>query len=170
MQFRDSLRKLTATAVLTAVALIVFVVEAQIPPIVPLPGIKLGLANAITLIAMELLGKRYAAGLVLLRIVLSAVLTGTLMSFLYSLCGGVLSLAVMCMVHKLLGSSKLWAISVLGAIAHNAGQLLVAMRLLGFGAVIGYLPTLTISAIICGAGVGLCAQAVSARLKNMKII
>ena len=81
-------KKLAAAAMLTAAALIIFIIEAQIPPIVPIPGIKLGLSNVVTLTAILMLGKAWGSGVHIVRIFLGTLFTGQAVSFLYSISGG----------------------------------------------------------------------------------
>ncbi|MBR5700984.1 MAG: Gx transporter family protein, partial [Oscillospiraceae bacterium] len=88
-------KKLCILALLSAVALSIWAAEGLIPPIVPLPGIRLGLANIILLLTLYLYGRRGTCLVLAVRLILGAALAGTLMSFLYSLAGGVLAFAVM---------------------------------------------------------------------------
>ena len=90
-------KRLAVLAMFTAIALTIFVAEAQIPPVVPIPGVKLGLANIVTLIAMALLGRRQAGEILLVRIVLGSVFTGGVSAMLFSIAGGVLAYLVMCL-------------------------------------------------------------------------
>ena len=87
-------KRLAVLAMFTAIALTIFVAEAQIPPVVPIPGVKLGLANIVTLIAMALLGRRQAGEILLVRIVLGSVFTGGVSAMLFSIAGGVLAYLV----------------------------------------------------------------------------
>ena len=148
-------KKLVLTAILAAVALIVFVLEAQIPAPIPVPGVKLGLANVITLAAMALLGRKQAAAVLAVRLLLGSMFTGGFSAFLYSVAGGVLAYAVMA---ALLGVIPLWAVSVLAAIAHNLGQLVVAVLMTGTPGLFWYGPALLLSAILTGAFTGVAAQ------------
>lgn len=159
-------KKLTFMALLLAVALTVFAVEAQIPPLVPIAGVKLGLANVVTLTALVWLGRKEAFILLMLRIILGNVFAGQAVSFIYSMCGGLLCFLVMALCLKPLGRERLWVVSVLGAIAHNIGQILAAMALTGTAAVIVYLPVLLISAVVTGAFTGLAAQILTSRLRK----
>ena len=88
-------KKLTLTAILTAFALIAFVIEGAIPPLTPIYGVKLGIANVFTLFALYVLGARYGMAVMLLRIVLGNIFAGQLVSFIYSLTGGLLSFLLM---------------------------------------------------------------------------
>ena len=159
-------RKLTLS-MFTAIALTVFLIEANLPGLVPIPGVKLGLSNCITLIVLAMLGKREAGIVLLLRIVLGSIFAGQAVSFLYSLAGGALCYAVMCVMLKALGVKQLWAVSIFGALAHNAGQLLIAVLLTNAG-VLWYAPVLLVSAIVTGAFTGVAAQAVVKALPKEK--
>ncbi len=160
-------KRLAADAVLTAAALVVFVIEAQIPAPMAVPGIKLGLANVITLVAMSLFGKKDAAAILFMRILLGSVFCGSAASLTYSLSGGVCCYLVMCLMSRVLTGSRLWAVSVFGAIAHNVGQLTAAAMMLSSAKVFLYFPALLLSAIITGAFTGLCAQLTVGRLKKI---
>ena len=87
--------KITQIALLISFALIIHVLEAQIPPIVPVPGVKLGLSNIITVLALYLLKKREAVVVVLLRVIMSSAFSGSLSAFLYAASGSLMSLCVM---------------------------------------------------------------------------
>lgn len=160
-------KRLTIDAMLAAAALILFIVESQIPPLVAIPGIKLGLANIVTLLAIVSLSKRDAAAILAVRIVLGSVFAGQIMSFFYSLAGGVLCLAAMCLSVKILNEKQIWAVSVIGAIAHNVGQLAVAFLVLG-KYVLYYTPVLMISGVVTGVFTGLCAQFALKYFKRIK--
>ena len=155
------------TGILSAVALVIFIAEAQIPPLVPVPGIKLGLSNAVTLIAIVCLGKKEGAAVLIVRILLGNIFTGQAFSFFYSLAGSTLSYAVMCLSVNALSGERLWAVSVLGALAHNAGQLGVAYFVTQTPQVLWYTPFLVISGILTGAFVGLCVMYFSKHLKKI---
>lgn len=156
--------RITAMAMLTTVALTIFMVEAQIPPLVPIPGVKLGLANIITVYAMFALGPKEAGLIFLTRIILGSVFSGQLMSLIYSLSGGTLCYLTMLFMRRLVTGKQIWVLSVLGAIAHNIGQIMAAMVVLGTWSVLYYLPVLMLSGIVTGLFTGLCAQTVLARL------
>lgn len=152
------IQDLTACAVLTAVALVIFLVEAQIPPVIAVPGIKLGLANVVTLFALVFLGKKQAFVILLARVFLGNLFAGQMMSFFYSLSGGICCFVVMALLLPCLSSKQLWVCSVFGAVAHNIGQLMVAAGILQSWHVFWYLPILGISAVITGTFTGLCVQ------------
>ena len=157
-------------ALLTGIALAIFVVEAQLPPIAPIPGIKPGLANIVTVWALFTLGPLDAALSLLARILLSALFSGQLMALLYSLCGGVCAYIVSLLARRSVTDRQIWVVSILGAVAHNAGQLLAATAVLGTGAVWYYGPVLGVSGVAAGAFTGLAAQFLYDRLKNIRYL
>lgn len=163
-------KNLILTAILTAAALVAFTIEAAIPPLTPIYGVKLGIANVFTLFALYALGTRQAAAVLFLRIVLGSIFTGQLVSFIYSLTGGVLSFALMLILKKFFPLKQVWVLSVLSAVMHNIGQLAAAVLMTGTVQILYYLPVLLISGIIAGAFTGLCAQLVLLRLKKLSII
>ena len=156
-------RKLALMAMFTAASLIVFVIEAQIPAPIPVPGVKLGLANIVTLIAMVMLGRREAGLILLVRIAMGSMFTGGFSAFLYSVAGGVLAYAVMA---ALIGVLPMWVVSILAAIAHNFGQLALAVLVTGTPALFWYGPALLLAAILTGAFTGFAAQYLSKAVRG----
>ncbi len=161
-----NVRKLCTLALLTAAALVIFVAEAQIPPVIAVPGVKLGLSNIIVLLTMYIYGRREGAVVLGLKIVLGSIFSGQLMSFFYSAAGGLLCLGVMSMLKGMLTEKQIWATSAFGAAAHNIGQLIVAIAILGTEKLVWYLPVLLASGIITGLFTGLCAQITLPRLRR----
>lgn len=157
-------KKLALMAMLTAASLIVFVIEAQIPAPVPVPGVKLGLANVITLVAMLLLGRREAGLILFVRIAMGSVFAGGVSGFIFSICGGVLAYAVMCLTVRAFPLKMLWVVSTLGAVAHNIGQLIAAVAITKTAALLVYAPVLLASGIVTGAFTGLAAMYLLRRL------
>ena len=150
-------KRLAVLAMFTAIALTIFVAEAQIPPVVPIPGVKLGLANIVTLIAMALLGRRQAGEILLVRIVLGSVFTGGVSAMLFSIAGGVLAYLVMCLLIGVFPEKLMWVVSVLAALAHNAGQLAVALWVSGTVSMLVYAPALVAASVVTGAFTGVAA-------------
>lgn len=144
-------KQVSLCAVLIALALALGFLERFVPlqMIVPLPGIKLGLANIVTLVALSLLKTRYAFAIVLCRCVFSAVFGGGMTGLLFSLCGGVLALGVMAAAGKRAVFS-VYGVSILGAAAHNIGQIIASMALLGSVYIAAYLPPLLLVSIATG--------------------
>ena len=141
---KHSTKQLTRMALLTAVALAIHVAEAQIPPLVAIPGVKLGLANIITVYAAFSIGGGPAAMILIARILLGSMFGGGLMSLAYSLAGGLLCLIVTLVLRRVLANRQIWVASVMGAIAHNIGQILVAIVVTGTPSIVSYLPVLMI--------------------------
>lgn len=151
-------KKLTALSMLTAIALIIFIIEAQLPPLAPIPGIKMGLANVITLFTMVCFGRKEAFTVLILRIVLGSIFAGQMMSLIYSMAGGILCFLAMSLAIKIFKENRLWIVSVFGALAHNIGQVIAAAAVTSTWQVVGYLPVLAVSAVITGAFTGLAAS------------
>lgn len=149
-------KRVALDAVFAAIALLLFMVEAQIPAVVPIPGVKLGLANIMTLVAIHLLGKGDAAAVVFVRITLGAILAGNMSTFLFSSTGALLCFLLLCVLQN--RTLPIWAKSVCGAAAHNIGQIIVAAIYMHTSSVLWYLPYLLLAAIISGSFTGLCAQ------------
>lgn len=163
-------KKLALMAMLTAASLIVFVIEAQIPsPLPGVPGVKLGLANIITLVAMLLIGRREAGLILLVRIVMGSVFAGGVSGFMFSLAGGALAYTVMSLTLKLFPEKLLFVVSVLGAAAHNTGQLAVAVWLTGTPSVLVYGLILLASAIVTGIFTGFGAMYLYRALKKLYV-
>ena len=153
-----STKKLVFMALLTAISLGIWILEAQLPPLIPVPGVKPGLASVVTLIAMALLGRREALAILLMRVVLSCLFAGSFSAILFSMSGGLVSWAVMALTVGLLEEKLLWAVSVLGALGHNAGQLLAAVAVTKTpGLLWSYGPILVIAAVATGALTGVTA-------------
>ena len=157
-------KRLTELALLTALALIIFVVELQIPSLTPIPGIKLGLANIITVYAVYRYKAGEAALVLLARIILGSIFSGNMMAIMYSLAGGTLCLLGMLLLKRVIPPKHMWLCSVFGAVLHNVGQVIVACVVTGTLWILGYLPVLVLSGCIAGAFTGLCAQLVASRL------
>ena len=153
-----SIKKMTILALFTTMALIIFTIESAIPPLAPIPGIKLGLANIITLVTLRIYSPKDTFLVLFVRILLSCLLVGQAMSLMYSLAGGVLCFLGMCLFNRLLGPRFLFFTSIVGAICHNVGQVLVAYLITTVPGVWAYLPFLLLSGIITGLFTGLCAQ------------
>ncbi len=141
-----------------ALALGIYALESFIPNPIPIPGIKLGLANIITLVVLKKYGFRDAALVLIVRILLSAVLFGSMYSFLYSLTGGAFCLVCEYFINKFLKGKAIYVTAVFGALLHNAGQLLIAFLLTSVPGVVVYIPYLAIAAVSTGFLTGLAAH------------
>ena len=155
-------KRLVLLALLTAVAMILSYVESLLPS-VGIPGVKMGLANIAVIFALFRFGWKEAAALSLVRVVLVSLLFGSVGAMLYSLAGAVLSLAVMALLRRIDRFSTV-GISVAGGVAHNAGQILMAMLILQTKQLLGYLPVLAVSGIAGGVLTGLAAALLIRRI------
>lgn len=163
-------KRVAVCGLLTALALVLSLVERMFPlsAAVPVPGIKLGLANVVTLFALTRLGKRDAFAVLLVRVVLASVFMGSVTSFLFALFGGVLALAVMALLLPFEGRwFSIPGISVAGAAAHNIGQIGAAMLVLRSVYVAAYLPLLLVSALVTGLVTGLTCRATLEHLEKI---
>ena len=151
-------RKLTTLALLSAIALTIFVIELQIPPLVPIPGVKLGLANIVTVFAVFAFRGRDGAGVLAVRIFLGAVFAGNFSTIFYSAAGGALAIMSTIGLKRILTNKQLWVAGSLGAVAHSIGQMAMAVALTGTPGLLIYLPVMLICSIITGIFTGFCAQ------------
>ena len=161
---KKSAGRLTVDALFTAAALTIFVVELQIPS-VGIPGVKLGLANIVTVTAAFLLGPWDAGAILLCRVLLGSMFSGQVMALWYSLAGGTLCWLTMLPLRKILTGKQIWVMSVIGAVAHNIGQILTALAVTRTAAILYYLPLLMVSGILAGLFTGAAAQLAVLRLR-----
>mgnify|MGYP000872535106 FL=1 len=152
-----NLHRMTRIALLTALSLILFVLEGFLPLPLPVPGAKLGLAAIVTLIALHLLPMRDAALMLTLRILLASFFGGGVAPMLYSLAGGAASFAAMVLLKKYTQLSIV-GISAAGGFLHNMAQLLVAAAVMQTTALLSYAPVLGFVGILTGIGIGMSAQ------------
>ena len=158
-------KDITRMALLTAIALTIFMVEAQLPGLVPVPGIKLGLSNIVTVWAVFTLGPKKASMILAARVFLGAVFSGQMSTILYSGAGGALAIGVTILSRKILTRKQIWVAGVLGAIAHSVGQMAVAIGVTLTPGLAAYLPVMILIGIFTGAFTGFCAQLLTERLK-----
>lgn len=164
-------KKLVVLALFVSQALVLSIIETFIPIPVGIPGIKLGLANIITMILIMHFGLKETLTVVIIRCLLSSVFGGGLVIFLFSVAGGILSASVMYFLYKKMsGVFSVVGISISGAVAHNIGQVLVAVLILQTFSVLTYLPVLMVSGIIMGCFVGFCSMFLSRFIKKTNIL
>lgn len=163
-------KRMVLSAVLVSLALALSYTERFIPlqMLGPLPGVKLGLANIVTLIALYLLGAKSAFAILILRCVLGAVFGGGITGLLFSLTGGMLSMSVMALC-KNVPILSVYGISILGAAVHNIGQILAAMVLMNSVYIGMYLPYLLVVALFTGFATGAAGAGVLRILKAVNI-
>ena len=151
-------KKTVLLGLLCAIALTIFMVEAQIPALVPIPGVKLGLSNIVTVFTVFCIGPWEGAAVLFVRIFLGAVFAGNFSTIFYSSAGGLCAILVTILLRKILTHKQLWVAGVLGAVAHSIGQMTAAIFISGTPGLIVYLPVMMVCSIITGLFTGLCAQ------------
>lgn len=157
------------TALMAALALIFSYIEVLIPFNPGIPGIKLGIANLVIIIALYYLGPRYALTINLVRILIAGLLFNGLFGALYSLAGALLSLAVMILLKKT-GLFSVTGVSMAGGVAHNLGQLLIAAFLVSNIKVFVYFPVLIFSGVICGTAIGIISYLMLKKLPSKALL
>ena len=148
------LRLITALGVATAAAMVLSYVETLIPAPFAVPGIKLGLANIVGIFLLMKLDWKAAAAVTAVRVLLSALLFGSVASLAYSAAGALLSVLVMSLLKRT-GAFSAVGISTAGAVSHNAGQIFMAIILLSTKEIVYWLPPLVISGAVTGLAIGL---------------
>lgn len=158
--------KVAQYGLITALALVLSWLESLLPPL-GVPGVKLGLPNLAIVFALYRLGWRDACVISLVRVVLVTLLFGNGASLAYSIVGAALSLAAMGLLNKT-GKFSSVGVSVAGGVAHNAGQILVAMALLETSRLAWYLPVLWVSGTVAGVLIGIVAGVLVKRVPEVK--
>jgi len=160
---RDSIHTLVLCALLSAFALALSYIETLFPLPLPVPGARLGMGNALVLLALLTLGPAEAAGVLLTKTALSALLFGTPVSFLYAAAGGALSFGAMLLLNKRRSVTPIGQ-SIAGAVLHNLGQVLVAMLLTNTPRLLLYFTPLGLLGVLTGALSGLAAKLCAAKV------
>lgn len=148
-------RKYAVLSIYTSLSLIIFMLESLIPPILPVPGVKLGLSNIVTLIVFFIYGPLDAGILVLIRTLLGSVLCGQLSMFPYSIAGGAFAILSAIILKPLMRKKQIPILSAFSAISHNLGQMIMAVIISSTGKLWIYFPILIISGIITGLFTGI---------------
>ena len=151
-------KRIAQLGLLTAIALTIFMIEAQIPPLVPIPGVKLGLSNIVTVFTVFTIGPGAGVAVLFCRIFLGAVFAGNFSTILYSASGGACAILVTIGLRKILKENQLWAAGCLGAMAHSVGQMIAAIAITRTAGLLVYLPVMIVISIFTGLFTGLCAQ------------
>lgn len=163
-------KNIALCAVLAALALGLSTLEGLFPIslLVPLPGVKLGLANIVTVFALYQLGASAALAILLTRCLLGGLFAGNLSAMLFSVLGGLTAMLVMIFLRRL-PKLSVYGVSIGGAAAHNIGQIGAAMIVLGGTAVLGYLPVLLVVSLLTGTLTGFVAGLLFRAMKNVKL-
>ena len=157
-------KKVAYCAMLTALAMIFGYVEALIPFGFGIPGIKLGIANIVIVLALYMFPAYQVFMIQLARIVLVSFLFGNISMMIYSLAGGILSFLVMLLLKKTKEFS-VTGVSIAGGVSHNIAQILVAVAALGTGRLAWYLPALLVSGVAAGVAIGAVGGVLTERIK-----
>ena len=155
---RKTTYRIAACGLLAAMSLGIYALESILPPLFPIPGLKPGLSNVITLFALRRFGKKEAGIVLFVRILLSALLFGGAISLVYSLLGGAAALCIEIITNAILKGRHLYLTGAFGGLFHNAGQLIAALIIMRTAAVLAYTPYLAIAGILAGLFTGLCSH------------
>ncbi len=156
-------RRVAAYGMLIGLAFIFSYLEAVLPVPIPVPGVKLGLANLVTMVGLYTVGVKGTAAVSLVRIILVGLTFGNTFSMVYGLAGGALSLALMILAKRFTGLSQA-GVSIIGGVGHNIGQLAIAALVTRTAGVFVYLPALLVAGTIAGALIGLLGGLVTERI------
>ena len=163
---RNTSKKAALYGLFLALALVASWLERLIPVSPGIPGVKMGLANLVTMVLLYTAGLQAAFTVTCARILLSGLLFGNAFSMAYSFAGAILSMAVMILLRKT-GLFSVTGVSIAGGVFHNVGQILVAMAVLGMSALLYYLPFLIIAGLIAGTLIGLLSGILIRRLSDV---
>ena len=159
-------KKVAVLGLCVALAMIMSYIESLFPLNLAVPGIKMGLANIVIIFLLYRVGFSSACIVSLIRVFLVSMLFGNVMMMAYSVAGAVLSLAVM-LVLKKCGKFSVVGVSIAGGVAHNAGQIIMAVILLGAKQIAYYLPVLAVTGTVTGVLIGIAASVVIKRVKHI---
>lgn len=159
--------KVAYFGVFTTLALIFSYVETLIPIQFGIPGVKLGLANLIIVIALYRMKLSEAYLLSIVRVLLAGFIFGNYFSIIYILAGGLLSLTVMALLRKKGGFSVI-GVSIAGGVFHNIGQLIIASVIVETFSVMYYVPVLLIAGLVTGLLIGIASDGMLKRLANLE--
>lgn len=152
-------KKMVFLSLLVSQALVLHIFESMIPVPFITPGAKLGLANIVTVVSLYLFGEIETFLVIIVRLLLSSLLGGSISSLLYSIAGALFSFAIMVLIKRI-GKDKvsLIGVSAAGAVFHNIGQIIMAALVVQNVNISLYLPVLTMSGIGTGFFVGLTSR------------
>jgi heptaprenyl diphosphate synthase len=161
-------KQMVLLSMMMAIAIILHYIESLFPLPVAIPGIKLGLSNVVSLVALYLFGPGSAILIMVLRVLMTSFLYSGLSSAIFSLFGGILAVSAMILIWTLRNKGfSIVGASVAGGIFHNAGQLMAASIVLGTSAVFSFFPYLIVSGIVTGTATGLLSNMIVPRLKTI---
>ena len=161
-------RRIAFLGLCVALSMILSYFESLIPPLVAVPGVKVGLPNLVMIFMLYKIGPKETVAVSLVRVVLVSILFGSVVSMIYSLVGAILSLTGMILLKKT-GKFSTLTVSVVGGVLHNIGQVITAMAIMETSQIIYYLPVLLISGTIAGVVIGLTASLIVKRMERIKL-
>lgn len=156
-------KKVTLLGLSLAAAMLLSYVESLVPPLFAIPGIKIGLANIAVIFTLCRIGTKEAYLVSIVRVLLSSLLFGNIISLAYSFCGALLSFISMSILKRF-NLFSVSGISIIGAVMHNIGQIIAAIIILGSNVIALYLPVLILSGTICGALIGILSGIIIKRI------
>ena len=160
-------KKVATLGLCIALSMVLSFIEHQIPPLVAVPGVKVGLPNLVMVFMLYKIGWKETAIVSIVRVVLVSMIFGSVISMAYGLAGATLSLIGMILLQK----TKLFStvtVSVVGGVLHNVGQIAIACVIMGTGLLVSYLPVLLISGTIAGVVIGIVAGLLVKKLEKLK--
>ena len=161
-------KKVATLGLCIALSMVLSFIEHQIPPLVAVPGVKVGLPNLVMVFMLYKIGWKETAIVSIVRVVLVSMIFGSVISMAYGLSGATLSLIGMILLQK----TKLFStvtVSVVGGVLHNVGQIAIACVIMGTGLLVSYLPVLLISGTIAGVVIGIVAGLLVKKLEKVKL-
>ena len=161
-------RRIAFLGLCVALSMILSYFESLIPPLVVVPGVKVGLPNLVMIFMLYKIGPKETVAVSLVRVVLVSILFGSVVSMIYSLVGAALSLTGMILLKKT-GKFSTMTVSVVGGVLHNIGQIITAMVIMETSQIVFYLPVLLISGTIAGVVIGLTASLIVKRMERVKL-
>lgn len=161
-------RNVAMYGMLIALAFILSYIESIIPIPVPIPGIKIGLANLVVITALYTMGAKQAFVLSMIRIILVGFTFGSPSTMMFSFAGGVLSWLLMVLAKRWKAFS-MTGVSILGGMGHNIGQIIVAIIVLKTSVLIYYLPFLIISGLVTGAAIGMVGALITSKIEKVNV-
>lgn len=169
MKEKISVKKIAIIAIFVTLALVLSYVDSLIPLAIMVPGIKIGLANIVIILSLYMIGEKETILISTIRVILSSLLFGTMLTFAYSMTGAILSLIIMIILKKKTTLATM-TISIIGAVSHNIGQIIMAVMIMSTKEIIYYLPILMITGIISGTIIGILASLLILFTKKNQIL
>lgn len=164
---KKEIKYITVISVLITLSLVFSYIDSLISLPVAIPGVKLGIANIAIIYTLYKIGAKEAILVSFIRLILSSILFGSILTFMYSLVGSILSLTIMILLKKFTTLNVI-TISIIGGVLHNVGQIIVAIIVMTTKEIVYYLPVLIITGTISGVGVGILSSITLHYTKDLK--